>query len=78
MTMSDIYTTIHVQELANQRLQEYTFEHAPPPKDENDNSNFTPQNTANYIMIDCMQEMFKQCIDANKPNKDKEKRPRQR
>ena len=78
ITISDIYTTIHIQELANQRLQKYTFEHDPPPKDENNNPKSTPQNSANYVMIDVIQEMFKQCIDTNKPNKDKEKRPRQR
>ena len=59
ITTSDTYTVAHVQELVNQRLQEYTFEDAPPPNDENVNLNFIPQNTVNSVTMDGIQRIFK-------------------
>ena len=72
-TASSTYTVTHIQKLVGQRLQEYTFEHAPPPNDENINPNAIPQNTANSITMDGMQEMFKKFMEANNPKKDRDK-----
>ena len=73
MKTSDTYTTAHVQELVDQILQRYTFEHAPPPNNENINPNIIPQDTANSVTMDEIQVMFKQFMETNKPKKDKDK-----
>ena len=73
MTIFDTYTANYVQELVNHRLPEYTFEHVLPPSDNNMSPNIIPQDTANSIPIDSMQEMFKKFMEANKPKKDKDK-----
>ena len=59
MITPDTYTASHVQKLVDQRLQEYTFEYAPPSNDENMSPKIIPQDIANSVTIDSMQAMFK-------------------
>ena len=54
------YSAASVQEMVDKRLQEYTFKAPPPPpQDENWNPNLPPQQHANTVTMESIQDMFK-------------------